>query len=77
MALSSICPYWTAIGPCELADMGLHDKNIGSCYWPVLRTADFGSLTTASSTGTDITLTVTNPSELARVQSAFRLQSNS
>jgi hypothetical protein len=51
----------------------LHDNAIGSCYWPVLRTADFWSLSTVSGTGTDLSLTITNASGLARVQSAFRL----
>jgi endoglucanase len=51
----------------------LHDNAIGSCYWPVLRTADSWSLSTMSGVGTDATLTITNASGLARVQSAFGL----
>jgi len=51
----------------------LHDNTIGSCYWPVLRTADFWSLTTLNGTGTDLSLSITNASGLARVQSAWRM----
>jgi len=52
----------------------LHDNGIGSCYWPVLRTADPWSLTTLSGTGTNLSLTVTNASGLNRVKAAFGLQ---
>jgi endoglucanase len=51
----------------------LHDNGIGSCYWPVLRTADPWSLTTLAGTATNPTLTVTNASGLTRVQAAFGL----
>ncbi len=49
----------------------LHDNTIGSCYWPVLRTADTWSLTTLTGSDTNLALTVTNASGLARVQSAW------
>jgi endoglucanase len=52
----------------------LHDNGLGSCYWPVLRTADPWSLTTLNSAGTDLSLTITNASGLARIQAAFGLQ---
>jgi hypothetical protein len=51
----------------------LHDNKMGSCYWPVLRTGDTWSLSTLSGTGTNLSLTVTNASGLARVESAFNL----
>jgi endoglucanase len=49
----------------------LHDNQMGSCYWPVLRTADTWSLTTIAATGTNPSLTVTNASGLARITAAF------
>jgi len=52
----------------------LRDNGIGSCYWPVLRTADTWSLTTLGGTGTTPSLTVTNTSGLNRVKAAFGLQ---
>jgi hypothetical protein len=52
----------------------LHDNGIGSCYWPVLRTADSWSLTTLNGTGTNLSVTVTNTSGLNRVRAAFGLQ---
>jgi endoglucanase len=51
----------------------LHDNNMGSCYWPILRNGDMWSLTTLNGTGTALSLSVTNPSGLARVESAFGL----
>jgi hypothetical protein len=51
----------------------LHDHNMGSCYWPVLRTQDSWSITTLSGSGTNLSLTVTNASGLARIKSAFNL----
>jgi endoglucanase len=51
----------------------LHDNGIGSCYWPVLRTADPWSLTTLNGSGTNLSLTVTNASGLTRVRAAFGL----
>jgi endoglucanase len=51
----------------------LHDNNMGSCYWPILRTGDMRSLTTLNGTGSALSLTVTNASGLARIESAFGL----
>ena len=51
----------------------LHDNKIGSCYWPVLRTADSWSLSTLSGSGTNLSLTITNASGLARVKASFGL----
>jgi endoglucanase len=51
----------------------LHDNNMGSCYWPILRNGDMWSLTTLNGTGTALSLSVTNASGLARVESAFGL----
>jgi hypothetical protein len=51
----------------------LHDNKIGSCYWPVLRTGDSWSLSTLSGSGTNLSLTITNASGLARVKASFGL----
>jgi endoglucanase len=51
----------------------LQDNDIGSCYWPLLRTADAWSLTTLGGDAENTVLSVNNATGLARVQSAFRL----
>jgi endoglucanase len=48
----------------------IHDNHMGSCYWPLLRNGDSWSLTTLSGTGTQLKLTPTNASGLARVRYA-------
>jgi hypothetical protein len=51
----------------------LRDNQMGSCYWPALRTGDSWSLTTLSGTGTNQSLNITNASGVARINSAFGL----
>jgi endoglucanase len=51
----------------------LQENEIGSCYWPLLRSGDAWSLTTLEGDAENAVLRVNNASGLARIQSAFRL----
>ena len=51
----------------------MHNAGMGSCYWPGLRNADSYSMTTLSTGGSPLTLTVTNASGLGRVQWAWQM----
>ena len=46
---------------------------MGSCYWPGLRIGDAWSITTLQGTGTNLSLSVTNASGLARIHWAWGL----
>lgn len=49
----------------------IRDMNLGSVYWPGLRTGDTYSLTTLHGTGTRLTLTLNNTSGLDRLHHAW------
>jgi len=51
----------------------MHNAGMGSCYWPGLRNGDSYSMTTLSSSGSPLTLTVTSASGLGRLQWAWQL----
>jgi hypothetical protein len=51
----------------------MHNAGMGSCYWPGLRNGDSYSMTTLSTGGSPLTLTVTNASGLGRLQWAWQL----
>ena len=51
----------------------MHNAGMGSCYWPGLRNDDSYSMTTLSTGGSPLTLTVTNASGLGRLQWAWQL----
>jgi endoglucanase len=51
----------------------MHTAGMGSCYWPGLRNGDSYSMTTLSTGGSPLTLTVTSVSGLARLQWAWQL----
>jgi hypothetical protein len=51
----------------------MHTAGMGSCYWPGLRNGDSYSMTTLSTGGSPLTLTVTNASGLGRLQWAWQL----
>jgi len=51
----------------------MHTAGMGSCYWPGLRNSDSYSMTTLSTGGSPLTLTVTNASGLGRLQWAWQL----
>jgi len=51
----------------------MHSADMGSCYWPGLRNGDSYSMTTLSTSGSPLTLTVTNASGLGRLQWAWQL----
>jgi endoglucanase len=46
-------------------------SGMGSCYWPGLRNGDTYSITQLNGMGTNLSLSVTNASGLARIQSAW------
>jgi Ricin-type beta-trefoil lectin domain-like len=54
----------------------LRTLGIGSVYWPGYRIGDWYSLTTATGSGSSITLSITNPSGLNRIQYAWGTSSN-
>lgn len=49
----------------------LRTLGVGSVYWPGLRDGDWYSMTTKTGTGANITLSLTNPSGLTRLQYAW------
>jgi endoglucanase len=51
----------------------MHDAGMGSCYWPGLRNGDSYSMTTLSTGGSPLSLTVTSTSGLGRLQWAWQL----
>ena len=51
----------------------MHEGGMGSCYWPGLRNGDSYSMTTLSSGGSPLTLTVNSASGLGRVHWAWQL----
>jgi endoglucanase len=51
----------------------MYNGGMGSCYWPGLRNGDSYSMTTLSTSGSPLTLTVTNASGLDRVHWAWQL----
>jgi hypothetical protein len=51
----------------------MHTDGMGSCYWPGLRNGDSYSMTTLSTSGSPLTLTVTNASGLGRLQWAWQM----
>ncbi len=51
----------------------MHDAGMGSCYWPGLRNGDSYSMTTLSTGGSPLSLTVNNTSGLGRLQWAWQL----
>jgi hypothetical protein len=51
----------------------MHNAGMGSCYWPGLRNGDSYSMTTLSTGGSPLTLTVTSASGLGRLQWAWQL----
>jgi hypothetical protein len=51
----------------------MRSAKVGSCYWPGLRIGDSWSATTLNGTGTNLSLSVTNASGLARIHWAWGL----